>query len=54
MEGLRWVADIRRSLPAQAFVEYFLVWDILQEVQLNPNVPDIIFIVGPRILLMQV
>jgi hypothetical protein len=40
LEGLKWVDDIRSSLQAQALLEFLLVWDILQEVQLNPDVPD--------------
>jgi hypothetical protein len=40
LEGLKWIDDIRSSLQAQALLEFLLVWDILQEVQLNPGVPN--------------
>jgi hypothetical protein len=31
MQELRWVADIRGSLPTQALIEFFLIWDIIHE-----------------------
>jgi hypothetical protein len=34
------VNDLSRSLPAQVLFEFLLVWDLLQEVQLQPNVED--------------
>lgn len=35
-----WVHDISGSLTAQVLFEFLLVWDLLQEVQLYPNVED--------------
>jgi hypothetical protein len=35
-----WVQDIRGNLTPQAFGEFFLLWDLLQEVQLVPGTPD--------------
>jgi hypothetical protein len=35
-----WVQDIRENLTPQAFGEFFLLWDLLQEVQLVPGTPD--------------
>lgn len=40
MEEHRWVQDISGSLPIQVILEFFMVWDILQEVHLQPAVPD--------------
>jgi hypothetical protein len=40
MQELRWVADIRGSLPTQALIEFFLIWDIIHEFQLTPGVSD--------------
>jgi hypothetical protein len=40
LEGLKWVDDIRGSLQAEVLLEFLLVWDTLQEVQLNLGVPD--------------
>lgn len=36
----RWVQDISGSLPAQVILEFLTVWDLIQEVQLQPGVPD--------------
>jgi hypothetical protein len=35
-----WVHDLSGSLPAQVLFEFSLVWDLIQEVQLQPNVED--------------
>jgi hypothetical protein len=35
-----WVQDIRGNLTTQAFGQFFLQWDLLQEVQLVPGTPD--------------
>jgi hypothetical protein len=35
-----WVHDISGSLTAQVLFEFLLVWDLLQEVHLHPNVED--------------
>jgi hypothetical protein len=40
LEDLKWVDGIRGSLQAQALLEFLLIWDTLQEVQLHPVVPD--------------
>jgi hypothetical protein len=40
LEDHRWVGDIRGRLQAQALLEFLLLWDTLQEIQLNPGVPD--------------
>jgi hypothetical protein len=29
MQGPKWVADIRGSIPTQALVEFFLIWNVL-------------------------
>jgi hypothetical protein len=34
------VVDIRGSLPTQALIEFFLIWDILHEFQLTLDVSD--------------
>jgi hypothetical protein len=36
----RLVQTLSGSLPAQVLFEFLLVWDLLQEVQLHPNVED--------------
>lgn len=36
----RWVNDIVVSLPEQVLSEYFKIWDLIQGVQLHPQVPD--------------
>jgi hypothetical protein len=35
-----WVQDIRGNLTPQAFGEFFLLWDLLQDVQLAAGTPD--------------
>jgi hypothetical protein len=35
-----WVQDIRGNLTPQAFGEFFLLWDMLQDVQLAEGMPD--------------
>jgi hypothetical protein len=35
-----WVHDLSGRLPAQVLIEFLLVWDLIQEVQLQPNVDD--------------
>lgn len=40
LDNQQWIEDIRGSLPGQAFYEYFLLWDIMQQVQLSPGVQD--------------
>jgi hypothetical protein len=39
LEDHRWVSDLRCSLQAQSLLE-FLLWDTVQEIQLDPVVPD--------------
>jgi hypothetical protein len=34
----RWVGDMRSSLQAQSLLEFLLLWDTLQEIQLDPRV----------------
>jgi hypothetical protein len=40
LENHRWVGDIRGSLQAQALLEFLLLWDTLQDIQINPSMPD--------------
>jgi hypothetical protein len=35
-----WVQDIRGNLTLRAFGEFFLLWDLLQDVQLAARMPD--------------
>lgn len=35
-----WITDIRGELSPQAFLEYFQIWDQLQQIQLCPTTPD--------------
>jgi hypothetical protein len=35
-----WVQDIRGNTTPAAFGEFFLLWDLIQEVQLAPRMPD--------------
>jgi hypothetical protein len=40
LEDHRWVGDMRGSLQAQSLLEFLLLWDTLQEIQLDPAVSD--------------
>jgi hypothetical protein len=40
LEDHRWVGDMWGSLQAQSLLEFLLLWDTLQEIQLDPAVSD--------------
>jgi hypothetical protein len=40
LEDHRWVGDMWGSLQAQSLLEFLLLWDTLQEIQLDLAVPD--------------
>jgi hypothetical protein len=35
-----WVGDISGSLPTEVIVEFLIIWDLTQNIQLQPGVPD--------------
>jgi len=35
-----WVRDISGSLPAEVIIEFLVIWDLIQHVQLQPGVAD--------------
>lgn len=37
----RWVQDISGSLPAVVIRDFLLIWDLIQGVQLQPEVSDV-------------
>jgi hypothetical protein len=41
LKDLTWVRDIRGSLQAHALLEFLVIWDILQEFHLTPDVADL-------------
>ena len=40
LQSNEWISDISRAFTVQVLIEYLLVWDRLQEVQLVENQPD--------------
>jgi hypothetical protein len=40
LENHRWVGDIRGSLQDQAHLEFLLLWDTLQDIQINQGMSD--------------
>jgi hypothetical protein len=41
LDNLRWVSDIRGALSVDVMFEYLLLWDLLDNFQLQPDVPDV-------------
>jgi hypothetical protein len=35
-----WVRDISGSLPVEVIVEFLVIWDLTQNIQLQPGIPD--------------
>jgi hypothetical protein len=35
-----WVGDISGSLPAEVIVDFLIIWDLTQDIHLQPGVPD--------------
>lgn len=40
LHQLQWVCDIQGDLPEQAFCEFFLIWDLVEDSQVTPGLPD--------------
>ena len=39
--GGRWISDIRGALSVQVMIEYLHLWELLSNVELQPEVEDI-------------